>query len=228
MVMTYEKLLNEIYAVVSLKYLWKEYKPYFIKCEAPDWINNNMEFGLEVSQALLPNDGQEESFIEKYLGRRKEELPVQAFERYGYRLNFYNGRFWGIVPENDAEQDYIMKAEYRFDRKLEKLNSNYVHTKKNGLYLFLHPGENNNIDARSIFEYMKESQKDKERHFDRVFLNCVKTIHVCNFENDTVKPIVLPKNAEAFIYNEAEYLRYCHEWVDNTALNDDTEIPDIR
>ena len=27
----YEKLLNEIYAAVSLKYLWKEYQPYFIK-----------------------------------------------------------------------------------------------------------------------------------------------------------------------------------------------------
>ena len=29
--MAYEKLLNEIYAAVSLKYLWAEYKPVFIK-----------------------------------------------------------------------------------------------------------------------------------------------------------------------------------------------------
>lgn len=35
----YEKLLNEIYAAVSLKYLWKEYQPYFIKSESPDWID---------------------------------------------------------------------------------------------------------------------------------------------------------------------------------------------
>lgn len=27
----YEKLLNEIYAAVSLKYLWKEYQPYCVK-----------------------------------------------------------------------------------------------------------------------------------------------------------------------------------------------------
>lgn len=59
----YEKLLNEIYAAVSLKYLWKEYQPYFIKSESPDWINETMDFGLEVSQALLPDDGQEESFL---------------------------------------------------------------------------------------------------------------------------------------------------------------------
>ena len=84
--MAYEKLLNEIYAAVSLKYLWKEYEPYFVKSESPDWINPNMDFGLEVSQALLPDDGQEESFIEKYLGCRKEELPSLAFDKYGERL----------------------------------------------------------------------------------------------------------------------------------------------
>ena len=64
--MAYEKMLNEIYAAVYLKYLWKEYKPHFIKSESPDWINETMDFGLEVSQALLPHDGQEEDFIEKY------------------------------------------------------------------------------------------------------------------------------------------------------------------
>ena len=35
----YEKLLNEIYAAVSLKYLWKEYQPHFVKSESPDWIS---------------------------------------------------------------------------------------------------------------------------------------------------------------------------------------------
>ena len=44
--MAYEKLLNEIYAAVSLKYLWAEYKPVFIKSESPDWINETMDFGL--------------------------------------------------------------------------------------------------------------------------------------------------------------------------------------
>ena len=85
-----------------------------------------MDFGLEVSQALLPDDGQEESFIEKYLGCRKEELPPLAFEKYGERLNFYNGRFWAILPDNTVQQDYLSKAKYRFDRKLEKLNAKVI------------------------------------------------------------------------------------------------------
>ena len=137
--MAYEKLLNEIYAAVSLKYLWAEYKPVFIKSESPDWINETMDFGLEVSQALMPDDGKTESFIEQYLGCRKEELPESAIERYGDRLYFYNGRFWAVLPDPELEQDYLKKAEYRFDRKLEKLNANYKNKRYNGLYLFLHP-----------------------------------------------------------------------------------------
>ncbi len=218
--MAYEKLLNEIYAAVSLKYLWADYRPSFVKSESPDWINETMDFGLEVSQALLPDDGQTESFIEQYLGRRKEELPESAMERYGDRLHFYNGRFWAVLPEGHLHQNYLSKAKYRFDRKLEKLNTNYQHRRYNGLYLFLHPGDENDIDAGQLFEYMRHQQEGSKARFDWVFLNCVKIIYVCNYGENTIDPIVLPKNAETFLSTEAEYLRYCREWTDGTSLDD--------
>ena len=217
--MAYEKLLNEIYAAVSLKYLWKEYQPYFVKSESPDWINETMDFGLEVSQALMPGDGQEESFLEQYLGCRKEELPPQAFEKYGERLNFYNGRFWAILPDPEVQQDYLSKAKYRFDKKLEKLNTNYVQKNHNGLYLFLHPADENDIDAGALFEYMRFMQERKQMRFDWVFLNCVKTIYVCNYRTNRIEPIQLPKNAENFLNTEAEYLRYCRDWENGTTLD---------
>ena len=217
--MAYEKLLNEIYAAVSLKYLWKEYQPYFIKSESPDWINDTMDFGLEVSQALLPDDGQEERFIEQYLGCRKEELPPQAFEKYGDRLNFYNGRFWAILPDQTVHQDYLFKAKYRFDRKLEKLNTTYMQRQFNGLYLFLHTTDENDIDAGALFEYMRLTQETREKCFDWVFLNCVKTIYVCNYKINTIEPIRLPKNAESYLNTEAEYLRYCHDWENGMTLD---------
>lgn len=218
--MAYEKLLNEIYAVVSLKYLWKEYRPSFVKSEAPDWINETMNLGLEVSQALLPDDGQTESFIEQYLGCLKEELPSAAIERYGERLHFYNGRFWAVLPDQNRRQDYLSKAKYRFERKLEKLNANYQHRRYNGLYLFLHPADENDIDAGQLFEYMRQKQEGERAHFDRVFLNCGRKIYVCNYTENILEPIVFPKNAESFLNTEAEYLRYCREWIDGTALDD--------
>ena len=216
--MAYEKLLNEIYAAISLKYLWPEYKPFFIKSESPDWINENMDFGLEVSQALRPEDGQEEDFIEKFLGCRKEELPEDAVKRYGNRLHFYNERFWAVLPEYGSKQDNISKAKYRFEKKLEKLNTNYEQRSKNGLYLFLHPNENEYIDVRELFEYMKKVQNEKKVRFDFVFLNSEKEIVVCDFKKDAVNPIIIPKNARTFLNKEAESLRQSREWEDGMAL----------
>lgn len=219
--MAYEKLLNEIYAVVSLKYLWREYQPSFIKSESPDWINETMDFGLEVSQALLPDDGQTKSFIDQYLGCLKEELPPSAVERYGGRLNFYNGRFWAVLPDDMEHQDYLYKAQYRFDKKLEKLNTSYQQRRHNGLYLFLHPTDESAIDVNHLFQYMGERQEQCAQHFDWVFLNCEKVIYVCNYIENTIEPIVLPQNSADFLNTEAEYLRYCREWADGVSLDEE-------
>ena len=43
-------------------------------------------------------------------GCLKEELPQMAFDIYGDRLHFYNGRFWAILPDLSIEQDYLSKA----------------------------------------------------------------------------------------------------------------------
>lgn len=222
--MAYEKLLNEIYAVVSLKYLWREYQPSFVKSESPDWINETMNLGLEVSQALLPDDGQTKNFIDQYLGCRKEELPSAALERYGERLNCYNGRFWAVLPDDIAHQDYLYKAVYRFDKKLEKLNTSYQQKRYNGLYLFLHPMDESAIDVERLFESMGQHQSHCAQHFDWVFLNCVKVIYVCNYTTNSIEPIVLPPNAETFLSTEAEYLRYCGEWEDGVSLEEVTDL----
>ncbi|MDE7323991.1 MAG: hypothetical protein K2N73_15020 [Lachnospiraceae bacterium] len=219
--MAYEKLLNEIYAVVSLKYLWREYQPSFIKSESPDWINETMDLGLEVSQALLPDDGQTKSFIDQYLGCLKEELPPAAIERYGERLNFYNGRFWAVLPDDMENQNYLFKAKYRFDKKLEKLNTSYQQRRHNGLYLFLHPSGGSDIDTRDLFEYMGARQKHCAQHFDWVFLNCEKVIYVCNYMEGTIESIVLPQNSADFLNTEAEYLRYCRDWADGVPLDEE-------
>ena len=218
--MAYEKLLNEIYAAVSLKYLWPEYQPSFRKSESPDWINETMELGLEVSQALLPDDGQTANFIEQYLGCPKEELPKAALERYGERLHFYNGRFWAVLPSDDLEQDSLYKAKYRFDRKLEKLNTNYRHMRYNGLYLFLHAQKKCVIDTETLFAYMREKQADMSVRYDWVFLNCESVIYVCDFRKKQIEPIVLPPNAESFLAAESEELRYLAKWENGTLLDE--------
>ena len=83
----------------------------------------------------------------------------------------------------------------------------------------MHPTDENDIDAGALFEYMRFTQENVQRRFDWVFLNCVKTIYVCDYQKNTIEPIVLPKNAENFLNTEAEYLRYCHDWEDGMPLD---------
>ena len=66
---------------------------------------------------------------------------------------------------------------------------------------------------------MRFTQASCKKRFDWVFLNCVKKIYVCDYRTNTIDPIVLPQNAEAFLNTEAEYLRYCRDWVDGMVLD---------
>lgn len=216
--MAYEKLFNEIYAAVSLKYLWQEYRPSFLKSESPDWINEEMDLGLEVSQALLPDDGQTKNFIEKYLGCRQEELPEMMVERYGERLHFYNGRFWAVLPDESKEQDYIFKAEYRFREKLEKLNTNYQRRRYNGLYLFLHPLNEYEIDAGELFLSMQQIQESRRQKFHWVFLNCRSKIYICNYITNAFQEIELPQNSADFLNKETERLRQNIIWKNGASI----------
>ena len=216
--MAYEKLYNEIYAALSLKFLWKEYSPCFVKSESPDWINETMDLGLEVSQALLPDDGQTKNLIEKYLGCVKDDLPDIMRERYGDRLYFYNDRFWAVLPDPAKTQDYLYKAEYRFRDKLEHLNTNYQHRHHNGLYLYLHPIDESELDISSLYQTMEKEQADREVKFDWVFLNCRSVIYICNYLKGKLETIRLPKNAEDFLNAETERLRHTIAWENGTAV----------
>ena len=123
------------------------------------------------------------------------------------------------MPDGMEHQDYLYKAAHRFGKKLEKLNTSYQKRRHNGLYLFLHPTDEIDIDVNHLFQQMGEQQRHCAQRFDWVFLNCEKVIYVCDYMKNTIEPIVLPQNSADFLNTEAEYLRYCREWADGVSLD---------
>ena len=216
--MAYEKLLNEIYAALSLEYIWPEYRPAFEKSESPDWVNPAMELGLEVSQALMPEDGQTESFIEQYLGKPREEIPLAALERYGDRLHFYQGRFWAVLPRENERYTDFEKAAFRFEKKLEKLNTNYQKMRYNGLYLFLHPVGQTVPDMGALSRWMGTRQRREREKFHWVFVHCRNRLHVFDFGKNRVDAYRISAQGESFLNQEAERLRSAGRWKDGTLL----------
>ena len=204
--MSYEKLYNEIYAITVLKYFWKGYKSGFIKWESPDWYNSRIDFGVEVSQALLPKDGQEESFLRTYLGKRKSQLPKSAFDRFGDRLYFYNNRLWALLDDGTSLIPREEKIRTRFRCKLQKLNKNYRQCKTNSLYLFTHE-EMEETKAKAIAKDLRNIQKECTFRFDIVFLDCTPTVYAMNLKTNTMESIPIPEKAAEFLTEKTEKLR---------------------
>ena len=78
--MAFEKLYNELYAAVALLALAPELAGDLEKGESPDWVEPVRDMGVEVTQALRQQDGEAQRFLERYLGRRAEEIPPAAAE----------------------------------------------------------------------------------------------------------------------------------------------------
>ena len=200
--MAFEKLFNELYAVVMLKYFWKPYVADFIKEESPDWVSHTLGLGMEVSQALLQQDGEAQKFIELYLGKRREEIPQSAMERY-------------------EEQDgYARRAQYRFAKKLEKLNRNYTAYLYNGLYLFLHTDRPQPEEIAELAESMRLGQQQQQRQFRYVFLDCITRLYIADFEHNSccVDSIEIPEGARRYMQKQTQVLRQASEWEKGTVF----------
>lgn len=210
--MAFEKLFNEIYSVVILKYFWDGYKDGFVKSESPDWINREMKFGMEVSQALFPSDGQAEHFLENYLGSLKESIPDDLLEKYAGMLYFYNGRLWALLNGGPINMSYQEKVIFRFTRKLEKLNTNYEDFYKNALFLYAHTKNQTTDEVWEIMRKMKEIQNSKPRQFSLVFIDFKRSLYILDFEQDSVREISIPEEARVFMKEVTEKLRQGQNW----------------
>jgi len=212
--MTFEKYYNEIYAVVLLKYFWKDYADDFYKAESPDWVSPSLGLGMEVSQALLQQDGEAKKFIDTYLGERRDRLPKSAWERYGDAMYFYNDRLWGLhIPDEKSRREgYVYRAVYRFQKKLEKLNRNYSDHAVNGLFLFLHTDHPDLQTAQEITAQMAALQQNCAETFRYVFMDCERVLYVADLHQDAVEAIDIPEDARVLMQRQTEHLRQGTEW----------------
>lgn len=205
--MAYEKLYNEIYAIVALKYLWKGYRQGYVKCESPDWVNPVESTGIEVSQALLPYDGQAASFLEAWLGKLSGEIPGEYKARYAERMYFYNDRLWALLPDERDVRGWMEKSLYRFSRKLEKLNKNFALYKTNLLYLYAHTAEESMEEVRQLLEQMLDVQRGAGQRFDIVFLDCESGIYALDLRTGSILRMPVGEKAKEFLERQTEQIR---------------------
>jgi len=212
----FEKLYNEIFAMLSLKYFWRDYSDGYKKGESPDWYNPKASVGIEITQAIMQEDGEAQSVVNQYLGKLKVEIPEDVQLRYSGRMYFYNDRLWAIMPEAGKAEKLTAceKALYRFGKKLERLNSNYTEFNTNALYLYLHESSVTDDETACFIKAADEIQKNCAKKFDTAFLNCVNALRVVDMKSGSYETVHIPQDALAFMRSMAEQLRHGMEWKD--------------
>jgi hypothetical protein len=159
------------------------------------------------------------------LGSPQDEIPPSAFDRYGDRLYFYNGRLWAVLDEPGAQGiDFSYKILFRFQKKLEKLNSNYRRMGKNCLYLYAHSNQETVEDIQKIAEEMAYIQQKEPARFNLVFLEFDRALYVVDLPNGQIGTISIPGKAREFLSAETEYLRHCCDWPNGTEF--DGKLPE--
>ena len=209
----FEKLYNEIFAMISLKYFWRGYSDGYVKGESPDWYSERASVGIEVTQAIMQEDGEAQSVVNQYLGKLRTDIPEGVLLRYSGRTYFYNERLWAIMPETGKETavSTCKKALYRFAKKLERLNTNYRSYDINGIYMYLHDVVDDEDVARFV-RMANDMQKNSKRQYDIAFLNCVSSLKVVELASGRWETVHIPADALAYMRSKAEKMRHGAEW----------------
>ena len=179
--MKYGKKYFERYALLSL-----------IKCfdynleglldddfEAPDWQSEELDLGIEVTQAISETDGELRSIINRYFnnglgGSLIRKVIQKKHHKYVGNFEEIDNRSICVIPYQTAiEKNKILES---IIGKTFKLNKNYKVFKNNWLYVFADIALYEE-DILDIIEMIKSNNVNKIQ-FDKIFINITDKIFV--------------------------------------------------
>lgn len=178
---TYSKNYFEKYAALTLEYILNVNGDDILLSDRPDLRIPHLYFGIEVTQALTPQEAVEDM-----------KKPLYAI--------------LDMTPFDHSYQDIafvIEKINNAIERKVEK-SKNYESYQNNGLYIFSHC---HNLKESHLIEYF--NTLNKEHFFYRyIYINCVTRIYCFDiYQKDLSfihfhKAQLLSMNIQALIYEK--------------------------
>lgn len=176
----------ERYAILSLvrfynsdlKVMLSENENY----EKPDFQSKDLGIGIEVTEAITTNQGEQRFIVNEYFGKGldgvtiKEEAEKRFGKRIKGRIKVHDGfteyrEFDGMVNTSR----YLDMAAISILEKTVKLNSLYEVFNANWLYVFIHTSI---LNVDDIKERSTEWFSDDKRNFDKIILNCIDKLFI--------------------------------------------------
>ena len=172
----------EQYACLSLIYCYDKRLSLLQDGEEPDWQSAELDIGMEVTEALEPDDGRKRSVINRYFGKGLSGQFIK--EQFKEKHPEYNPQLKVVDNVAYFSDCYDMKLKIQqvcsaIAVKTAKLNSHYAKFAQNWLYIFA-PSLFSESDLPEVLQTYRESTAQSPLTFDKVFLNASNSIFVLN------------------------------------------------
>ena len=203
----------EWYAVLSLVYCYEKKLHMFFDCkeEEPDWQSEKLDIGLEVTEALEPEEGRKRSVINRHFGKNQEgDIVKQQIEKsypeYSDQIGVVDGKAYFFESYDTPSK--INQTLDTIKSKTKKLNDHYKIFSNNWLYIFT-PHLFLDSDILQIqFDYLEYATQFPVK-FDKIFFNLQSELIVLN-SGGIEKHISISENLLMKIKAEAQ-LRAGHK-----------------
>lgn len=201
----------EILALLSLRYLWDDYVPHFIKGEKPDWHNKVDSIGLEVSRAISKKAGRIEHFNSMYLGKQADQIPIKDQIQFEGLSFVKDGR---LIATADAKglsdtRSYFDELIKRYEDKLGKF-SNYSKFRTNCFFFFL-SFVPNDFDLSQILSSMRTIDHENRESVDLIFILTQMQLYVVDKRMFIKQAFLVPPDLMTRMIREAKLISSDHD-----------------
>lgn len=161
-----------------------------------DLVSVANDIGIEVTRAMFPGDGEAQGMLERFKGKRLEDVKpsaLQLMKQKGYKFFVHNGRIGGYMP-SEGMWVSLKPLEQIYTRKTEKLKD-YPQHKENDLFIFspaFHYYESN--DLIEFTHWMRSQNADKSFVYNRVFVFDEPVLYMCTASIMSMKQYPFPQN----------------------------------
>ena len=168
----YDKLFDEIYALVAIHIAYPNLVNRIVKGEHPDWQDEEGAVGIEVVRAMSQHMGYVRSIWNEYHGEDIKTIPLKLRKGFLGDFTTHNGRLVEISDSKGLVDGtrHVQLSIHAAESKLSLLNkTHFSYFKSNELFIYV-PFTINNSDMKLFCDAYKLLQKDFDKKFSRLYL----------------------------------------------------------
>ncbi len=177
----------EHYAKITLVDYYIFEKDSLIVRDKPDLQSERLDYGIEVTQAILKTEARCNDL------KCNVRLSLSEYESIDEEISAGEKSFYEALRAGESLKNIrIDLIRERIADKLEKLNHNYRIFSTNALYIFAETARFEESDLDTIRAYIRTAHTQHTVGYDVYFLNCISKLCIYDSKKDRIDSVRIP------------------------------------